>query len=400
MHLPRIVGVLAVGGALVAAQVPVSASTPSTLKIGVDHVDPANQRPDQGRLFEYTDFFSRSVKVHQADTLDFNFQGFHILGVARSESFAKSQQPLATADRDDPPSVSTGKPKISVNPVVFAFGSGCGWTAPCDYTGGNDLKISGPAQGSDWNVTINAAPGTYTYFCYIHPGMRGKLQVVAADEPTTSQAQNDAVSQQQFLKEQAQAQRAEQAADVVRYSGGEPGDRTYFVKVGISAADNHVAIDEMFPNGVNDPSKQLNLIAGDRVAYSWPDGHNAHSVTFPPNAVQPFGFDCDAGFVTPPPGPPGPPPCMETGEQPELIVDPGNAPSGMELTAPANVVDAGDRLGKDFNLPTSTRWAITTGDGTTSGSYQYNCNIHDWMRGTLNVTAASESNGGGDRART
>src|SRR6202043_789039 len=170
MHLPRIVGVLAVGGALVAAQVPVSASTPSTLIIGVDHVDPANQRPDQGRLFEYTDFFSRSVKVHQADTLDFNFQGFHILGIAKSEAFAKSQQPLATPDKDDPPSVASGKPKISLNPVVFFFGSGCGWTAPCDYTGGNDPKISGQPQGSDWNGTVHAGPRTNPYLCQIPPG--------------------------------------------------------------------------------------------------------------------------------------------------------------------------------------------------------------------------------------
>jgi plastocyanin len=396
MHLPRIVGVLAVGGALVAAQVPVSASTPSTLIIGVDHQDRANQRPDQGRLFEYTDFFSRSVKVHEGDTLDFKFQGFHILGVAKSEAFAKSQQSLATADQDDPPSVSTGKPKILLNPVVFAFGSGCGWTTLCHYTGGDDLKISGPPPGNpaappplgDWQVTIDAGPGTYTYFCYIHPGMRGRLKVVGADEATTSQAQNDAVSQQQFLKEKAQAERAEKAADVVRYSG-EPGERTYFVKVGISAADNHVAIDEMFPNGVQDPSKQLNLVAGDRVAYSWPDGHNAHSVTFPPDAVPPFGFDCAGGFT-------GGPPCVEAGEGPELIADPGNAASGTNLTAPGTVVDAGIHLGKDFNLPTSIRWAITTGDGTTPGSYMYNCNIHDFMRNTLNVVAGSDS--GGDKA--
>jgi plastocyanin len=390
MRVPRIVAVVVVGGALVGAQVPVSASAPSTLTIGVDHVDAANQRPDQGRLFEYTDFFSRSVKVHQGDTLDFNFQGFHDIAVTRSEALAKSQQPLATADQDDPSSVASGKPKISLNPVVFFAGSGCGWTAPCDYTGGNDLKISGQPQSSDWRVTIDARPGTYTYFCYIHPGMRGQVTVVETDEATTSQAQNDAVSQEQFLKEQAQAVRAEQAADVVRFTGGEPGDRTYFVKVGISAADNHVAIDEMFPNGAKDPSKQLNLVAGDRVVYSWPDEHNAHSVTFPPDAVPPFGFDCDAGFT---PAPPGPPPCSETGEPPELIADPGNAPPGTELTSPSSVVDAGDRLGTDFRLPTSTHWAVTTGDATTPGTYHYNCNIHDFMRGAINVVAGSDSSG-------
>src|ERR1700736_387939 len=111
MHLPRIVGVLAVGGALVGAQVPVSASTPSTLIIGVDHGDPANQRPDQGRLFEYTDFFSRSIAVHRGETLNFQYSpfSFHILAVAKSEDFANSLQPLGFADQDDPASIATGK---------------------------------------------------------------------------------------------------------------------------------------------------------------------------------------------------------------------------------------------------------------------------------------------------
>jgi plastocyanin len=396
MRLRHWIGVLAAGGALIAGQVPAGATTAATVVIGVDHLDPANQT-GAGRFFEYTDFFGRSVKVHQNDTLDFKFAyqfAFHILAVAKSEQFARQQQPVGRPDRSDPPSIATGKPKILLNPIVNGPGSGCGWAAPCTYAGGNDLKISGNPQGSDWRVTITAKPGSYTYFCYIHPGMRGTVQVVDSEESATSKAQLAASSEQQFQQDKAQAEAAERAANVLRFSGDEPGDRTYFVKVGVSAANNHVAIDEMFPH------QPLNLVAGDRVSYSWPDAHNVHSVTFPPNSVLPFGEDCPAGFV-PPPGPPEPPPsgpppalCATPEESQEIAADPGNARSGTELTTLDTIVDAGVRLGKDFGLPTTTRWEIRTGDGTTAGSYAFNCNIHDFMRGTLNVAP----NGGGDRA--
>lgn len=406
MRIRRLVGMLGVGGALLAAQVPAAGSTPSTLTIGVDHFDPANQQPALGRLFEYTDFFSRSVRIHPGDTLDFSFHGFHDIAVTRSEALAQGQEPLATPDADNEPSVATGKSKLLLNPAVFVGSENgrlgpCGWTAPCVYKGGDDLDISGFPQGppgtaAHWKVTVDTTPGRFTYFCYIHPGMRGTFSVVSEDQPTTTQAQNDAASQQQFLKDQEQALAAERRADVVRVRGGEPGDRTYVVLMGISAAEDHVAIDEVFPNSVRDPSKQLNLVAGDRVLYLWPDGHNAHSVTFPPDAVEPFGEDCPAGLAPPPPGTPPPPPgtpppalCATPEESHETVVDPGNAPSGTELTTPATTVDAGVRLGKDFHLPTTTRWTVTTGDATTSGTYHFNCNIHDFMRGSLNVAPSA-----------
>ena len=389
MKFRRYMSGLAVSGALLATQVSTgTASAPSTLVIGVDHLDPANQDEATGRVFEYTDFFSRSVKVHQGDLLDFRFAPYiHNIALAKTEQFAETLRPLNVPDSDDPPSVATGKPKIIVTAV--RGGSGCGWTAPCEYTGGDDIKISGNPQGTDWNVTVNASPGTYTYFCYLHPGMRGQVQVVGPEAATTSQSQNDAVAEQQFQNDRIQALRAEQAANAVRYRGDEPGERTYFVKVGIAAANNHVSIDELLPN------QQLNLVSGDRVLYIWADGHQGHSVTFPPDAVDSRGWDC----ATYTPAPPGPPPCHEPGEGPELIRDPGNAPSGTALATPTQVVDAGVRLGRDFGLPTTMRWAVRIDDGTAPGTYAYNCTLHDWMKQNLNVLPASESGERGDQAK-
>ncbi|MDQ6709883.1 MAG: hypothetical protein M3Z11_04930, partial [Candidatus Dormibacteraeota bacterium] len=115
---------------------------------------------------------------------------------------------------------------------------------------------------------------------------------------------------------------------------------------------------------------------------------------------------CDAAFV-PPPGPPGsgpPPSCGIPEEDQETAADPGTAPSGTQLTTPATVVDAGVRLGVNYDLPTTTRWVVTTGEQTASGTYHFNCNIHDFMQGRLNVAPAPSGDdgngGGGDRAKT
>ena len=58
---------------LLAAQTPslvlAQPAAPQPLVIGVDHADPANQQPERGRNFEYTDFFSRDASVHSGDTV-------------------------------------------------------------------------------------------------------------------------------------------------------------------------------------------------------------------------------------------------------------------------------------------------------------------------------------------
>ncbi len=66
-----------------------------TVTIGVDHADPANQQPEKGRLFEYTDFFSRNVSIHSGDTIDFQVApgGFHVITLAKSEDVARSVYP-------------------------------------------------------------------------------------------------------------------------------------------------------------------------------------------------------------------------------------------------------------------------------------------------------------------
>jgi hypothetical protein len=178
---------------------PASAAAPTPVTITVDRVDPANQQPypPYNRLYEYTDFFSRSVTVHRGDLVDFQAQPFtfHIVGLAADEAAARRAYPMIELDTDDAPAIGTGKPKIIFGPGNFPVTGGsvhgggvidrdkgkgppaCGVVqygqAPCTFRGGDDVEIIGPTPGWDLQqqpatldqyVRVDAPPGPYTYF--------------------------------------------------------------------------------------------------------------------------------------------------------------------------------------------------------------------------------------------
>ncbi|HJT38091.1 MAG TPA: hypothetical protein VJ818_06670 [Actinomycetota bacterium] len=393
---------------------------PASVVIGVDHVDPANQDPQHGRLFEYTDFFARSLTVHSGETIDFRTApgAFHIIGLASDVATARSAYPIAFPDEEQ---AVNGGPKIALGPSNFPVTGGstsgggdiafdrpngppvCGrpdLNEPnCTFTGGNDVEIAGPnlnfdQQGNplpaDWNVTINAAPGTYHFLCFIHPGMQGTLTVVPSKHPVSNQHSIDGRAQDQFAADRDAAVQAERAANVVSFTGGAPGTRTYWVHVGLGAADNHVAIDEMFPNPQTVAGGPPVLTKGDSVRFVWADPHNLHSTFFPAqppdfsNDIQPFGFDCGSTFQAPGDGPP----CTETGEAPELILDPGTVAAGAVLTSPNDVFDSGVLAGTGYNIPGAVQqWSVTTNSSTGSGEYLFHCTIHDFMVGAFGVAS-------------
>jgi plastocyanin len=445
LRYQRILGVV-VSLTLVAA-VPTASSAklggPRTLVVGVDHLDQANQQQfgPSHRNFEYDDFFSRQVTVHPGDTLNFRAApgSFHIVALAKSEAVARAVYPVAFADKDGGQDAArgSGSAKIVFGPSNFPITGGStsgggavdvlrGFGPPacgdpdvgqpaCTFKGGSDIEVAGPNPGQkfdpntmapvkdpatnqpiqkfvDWNITIDSGPGSYAYFCYIHPGMRGKLQVVGADEPTTTQDEVDRASDRQFKSERAAALESERDANVIRFSGEAPGSRTYSVHVGIHAA-KHVSIDEMLPN------KPLHLEQGDRIQYLWSDPNNFHSVRFPNDPAtdpEPFGFDCGATYIGIVPfGPLHL--CLEPGDSTfEAIGDPGNSPPGTPLAHPGDTVDSGVLGGTGYGTtPSVQRWSIATSATSQPGTYQYHCTIHDWMVGTIKLASSNVEEGPG-----
>jgi len=427
MRLARLPAIATGAALLVSVQlsVPAAAAT-APLVIGVDHGDFANQQPFPpfNRLFEYTDFFSRQVTIHTGDTIDFRSApgSFHIVALARTELWARSTYPVALADNDGGGltdiATGSGTNKLAFGPSNFPITGGshhgggaidftrgfgppaCGVAllgeAACTFSGGQDVEVLGPEIGVDYAtgnlgfadqlVNITAQPGRYHYFCYIHPGMRGVLDVVGSGAGISTQAEIDAASNAQFASDQAQALAVEQQTNQVEFTGGAPGTRSYTVHVGIAAADNHVAIDEMFPRA------PLNLAPGDSVQYLWRDPHNVHSVAFPAenpdvSLPEPFGFDCGTSYNGIPPTPGPPPICVEPGDtQFEVIGDPGNAGPGTVLSDPSLVVDSGVLGGTGYGVsPSAQSWWLATNGTSTPGAYHFQCTIHDWMQGTLTL---------------
>ncbi|HVH64400.1 MAG TPA: hypothetical protein VM674_00060 [Candidatus Acidoferrum sp.] len=383
---------LAIATALpLAIAIPASAGNGNTLVIGVGHADPANQNPQTGRVWSYTDFFSRTVTVHPGDSLDFRTAPgeFHVIALTTDEAAVRAANRIFAPDSDDANAAGSGKPKITLGPggpIVFSSPT-CGVSGqkPCVFTGStlNAGAIAGfgptGPMAVDWTVKIHAPFGTYAYFCHIHPAMSGTL-VVAEGSQASSQAEIDAASAAQFASDHNQALAAETAANVVTFTGGAPGTRTYEAHVGLSAADNHVALLEMVP-------AVLNLARGDKVHYTW-SFQEIHTASFPANndnvLVEPTGWDCGATYVPSPPGPPQPPPsCVEMEPGPELLLDPGNARPG-HLNNPNALVDSGVLVGSGYNLnPSAQDWSVVADTG---GRYAYQCTIHDWMQGIVNVS--------------
>lgn len=403
-----------------------AADAPQTLVIGVDHVDAANQQPVEpfDRFFEYTDFFSREVTVHTGDTIDFQAAAGsgHVVALASSEEVARRVYPVVFADVDDGvPDIATGSgtAKVVFGPSEFPILGGstggggtvfhnnaygppvCGLTIigqpNCRFRGADDIEVIGPTPGFnflgqpftlDQFVTIDAAPGTYAYFCTIHPGMRGVLNVAPPGLPRTTQAQIDLASQAQFERDRAQALQVESLLnrDV---AFGPPGHRTHLVQMGAEAAQHHVSIDEILPN------RPMAVTPGDTVLYVWGDSHNTHNVVMPaedPRSPHALGFDCGSsppGFVGLGPtfGRPPAATCLEPGAtEPEIIGDPGNAPPGTLLTSPAQFLDSGVLVGIGFRAhPSSQLWWITTSAASAPGDYSFQCEIHDWMQGSLHL---------------
>src|SRR3989442_136255 len=427
MRLARLPAIATGAALLVSVQlsVPAAAAT-APLVIGVDHGDFANQQPFPpfNGLFEYTDFFSRQVTIHTGDTIDFRSApgSFHIVALARTELWARSTYPVALADNDGGGltdiATGSGTNKLAFGPSNFPITGGshhgggaidftrgfgppaCGVAllgeAACTFSGGEDVEVLGPEIGVDYAtgnlgfadqlVNINAQPGRYHYFCYIHPGMRGVLDVVGSGAGISTQADIDAASNAQFASDQAQALAVEQQTNQVQFTGGAPGTRSYTVHVGIAAADNHVAIDEMFPRA------PLNLAPGDSVQYLWRDPHNVPSVAFPAenpdvSLPEPFGFDCGTSYSGIPPTPGPPPICVEPGDtQFEVIGDPGNAGPGTVLSDPSLVVDSGVLGGTGYGVsPSAQSWWLATNSTSKPGAYHFQCTIHDWMQGTLTL---------------
>ena len=135
-------------------------------------------------------FFPAAVKVHAGDSVKFTIAGFHLINFPKK---GQPAPPLAMPDTTHPATNvldaagaaywfnGQGTPVI---PAIVGLGSGSGKS----YTGAKELGSGFPSGNGPPKPFVVKFPkaGSYTYYCVLHYGMKGKVTVVAKSKPVPS----------------------------------------------------------------------------------------------------------------------------------------------------------------------------------------------------------------------
>lgn len=280
-------------------------------------------------------FFPQNLQVHRGDTVTWSIMGFHNI------HFSQTPTPMVIVGELDGQQVPMGNP-AALFPTIENGST---------YTGGdaNSGVSAEPGASPFFSLVIDAEPGTYTYFCDIHPGMAGSIIVV--DEGTEipdaaevalmadaemGMAMGMAFGQYTQTKESYPSMPAEgQEAEVYAGIGAEVSNQLFVPET-------------------------IVINAGESVTWELQeDTREIHTITWPP---VPPGSE----FVFQ----------EQEGGPPLVLFGPALTPT----------VQSGAEIGQgdSFNYVISPGEAFSL-TFTEPGVYQYVCNLHIGMQGTVVV---------------
>jgi plastocyanin len=329
----------------------------------VDAGPGAKAKLPKNRTYDANAFLPGTVTVHVGDKVKFNINGFHTVTFGDQAS-----TPLFIADQ--------GKPSGEKDSQGDPF-----WFSDRDRIIANPAAVF-PAPGINSGVSLGGRPkpfvkafnktGTFTYFCAVHPGMTGKVKVVAKARTVPSQA---AVARQ-AAKELAGYVAKAKAAD-------KAGQST--VNTVQAGADGKGYVNYAFY-----PAK-LTVPVNTRVTLAMsPASTENHTFSFGPEADL---MALVANQIAPAPDSPagGPPTLVASSSvflQSDAVLPPSDGAnhgngfwSTGTLSSPGHPV-AGILPSGLGRFP--TRQTITF---ARAGTYNYICLIHPEMHGTIEVTS-------------
>ncbi|HEU4975746.1 MAG TPA: hypothetical protein VFT50_11695 [Baekduia sp.] len=314
------------------------------------------------------EFFPRSIAVRAGDALSFRIAGFHAvnLPVAREAppALAVPAEGLAVAGASDGAGASfwfNGQPQLILHPsLVAGTPSGGAYDGSAAAASGAPLAAGPPKP---WSVKLTK-PGTYRFFCIIHPGMSGKVTVLPKGKPVPS-AKADAA------RVRAQLRAAFKQAKALARRPAPKGD---VIEAGPDLSSG-VSLGRFTP-------------ATKRVKSGAPVTLTMSSKT---TETHSFTFAREAGtlkqvaqaFIAPLPGSPaGQPPLLGLSAQ---VVYPSDVP-----LPPYDGTQHGDGFLNTGILdgdPTSPLPRSATVTFSKPGTYRYICAIHPEMQGKVVVTS-------------
>jgi plastocyanin len=296
-------------------------------------------------------FFNKKTTINVGDTVSFQLRGFHTVDFpATGGSALPLIVPGKTATGNDAagnPFWWSGKlPSVGLNPALFK-------PAAAKTFNGSQRWDTGLPAGNGPPKPVNlkfTKPGTYKFFCDIHPGMVGMVVVKPAGAPIPSAAQDAKATVAQVTADLKAAKKAA-AAKL-------PADT---VSLGKSTAGG-VELYDMFP-------ASLTVNTGTVVTFEMSkNSFETHTATFGNTATLKALAKGFTGAVFPAQGVY---PSDPTQPVTESLTSHGDGFAG---------VGALDNDSATKTIPSSGKI-----DFTQAGTYHFICLIHPFMHGTIVV---------------
>jgi plastocyanin len=346
----------AFAAAIAVLVVPASAS--AATKVVDMGTMPAAQKQLQKYGADVNDFFPHGTTIHVGDSVRFVPTSFHTVDFP-----AKGGQPVpflapvgTVTGAVDAAGVGfwfNGQPQLGFNAPLLQGGLGKKLT----YTGAARVESGLPLSNKPKPMTVKfPKAGTYTYFCDLHPGMKGTVRVVAKSHRIPS-----AGADKKALK--AQITRDVGVAKALTKTN--PGAST--VDVG-SAGKYGVEIFAMLP-------ATTNVAVGTTVKFQMtPRSFEAHTATFGPgDPEKQTGYLGQIEAASPGPTLDG------------RFIYPSDQPPTVASLTPAL---HGNGFWNSGALDSSNATPLPTSNQVTfnaPGTYTYYCLIHPFMKGTVVV---------------
>ncbi len=145
-------------------------------------------------------FFPRTTTIHAGDRVKFAPVGFHSVQFPK-----KGAKPLALVSPGTPVSGANdaagapfwfnGQPQLGFAPALLKSGFGKSFS----YTGAKNVSSGLPLSNRPKAMTVRfPKAGSFTYYCNVHAGMKGKVRVLGASRSVPSAAADKATVKRQI----------------------------------------------------------------------------------------------------------------------------------------------------------------------------------------------------------
>jgi plastocyanin len=379
-RIPRISVVLVLLGASVgvAPQGAAAAPTGPKLQVEVGGFIP-------GKLIDLQGMYPKTTVVNAGDSVSFDFRGFHNVAFrADGEPVpfliptTNPPTPVGTVldAAGDPFWFSKVAPTLGFNPLVAGPSPDAVVDGLHDVNSGLPLGPPPPAPQPPPFTASFPTPGTFNYFCEIHPFMNGSVVVKPTGVSTPSGTEQMARGVEQTNRDADRALDAEaelNAGDHVHAhvaaitpDNGDDHHRGTTVLVGWGT--RRFSLLEFFPF-------ETTVHVGETVNFQWEGFNEPHTVTFGPEALRmhleenlfgPDGADPQGLFPSEPPS------------------NPPTKPQRIEVS-PTTHGDGFANSGALFDPPAGPAPHSFKVRFTKRGKYDYECIIHAGMDGVINV---------------